>query len=98
MNDRTKELIKYWGKGFVIMLGAKMIMTLINVSVNEEIISQFWQGFIVATSGYIYIQKYHQQKKQERIDTIIKEINNLVEKYEDTPETGSNDTDEEEKK
>ena len=83
INDRVKELIKYWAKGFVIITGVMMVITLINISVNEEIITQFWQGFIVASTGFIYTQRYQQRKKNERILEVIEEIESLVDKYED---------------
>ena len=86
INNRVKELIKYWGKGFVIITGVMLIMTFINVSVNEEIITQFWQGFIVATSGFIYSQQYQQQKKNERISRIIEEIECLVDEHDNVKE------------
>lgn len=83
VSNVIKDLIIYWVKGTIIILGVMMVMTLINVALNEEFINQFWQGFIVASTAFMYSRHHQQKVESERVLRIIEEIEDVIQKHED---------------
>ena len=85
VSNKVKSLVEYYGKLLIILTLVISVMSMINMSVGGEIITQFWQGFILASSSFIFNSYWKKQKERERIERVVEEIEELIKKY-DTDE------------
>lgn len=82
MKINIKGILDFYIKGFIIVFGIYTILMAIDMIGNEVFISEFWKGFIVAYSWWIYAEIYKRIQSKRRMERMISNMEELVRKFE----------------